>query len=385
MMGEKIKIDENGLMVPDNPRISFIQGDGIGADIWPANKKVIDKAVEKAYTGQKKIYWEELLAGEKAFKETGEWLPDKTLEKIKENIVAIKGPLTTPVGAGYRSLNVAIRQELELYACIRPVKWLPGVPSPVKKPENVDMVVFRENMEDIYMGLEWPAGSREARKIIDLVKELNKEAELDYYTGIGIKPISKYRTEKITEKAVAYAIKNGKKNITIVHKGNIMKYTEGAFKKWAYKYIEDNYKDKIMVNDRIADNMLQQILINSEEYDILLTSNLNGDYLSDALAAQVGGLGIAPGSNIGDSIAVFEATHGSAPDLEKNRANPVSLILSGKMMLEYMGWYKVATLIQKAIEKTIEQKIFTDDIARNMKGVEGKGTAEYADWIIKNL
>ncbi len=385
MMGEKIKIDENGLMVPDNPRISFIQGDGIGADIWPATKKVIDKAVEKAYTGQKKIYWEELLAGEKAFKETGEWLPDKTLEKIKENIVAIKGPLTTPVGAGYRSLNVAIRQELELYACIRPVKWLPGVPSPVKKPENVDMVVFRENMEDIYMGLEWPAGSREARKIIDLVKELNKEAELDYYTGIGIKPISKYRTEKITEKAVAYAIKNGKKNITIVHKGNIMKYTEGAFKKWAYKYIEDNYKDKIMVNDRIADNMLQQILINSEEYDILLTSNLNGDYLSDALAAQVGGLGIAPGSNIGDSIAVFEATHGSAPDLEKNRANPVSLILSGKMMLEYMGWYKVATLIQKAIEKTIEQKIFTDDIARNMKGVEGKGTAEYADWIIKNL
>ena len=385
MMGEKIKIDENGLMVPDNPRISFIQGDGIGADIWSATKKVIDKAVEKAYTGQKKIYWEELLAGEKAFKETGEWLPDKTLEKIKENIVAIKGPLTTPVGAGYRSLNVAIRQELELYACIRPVKWLPGVPSPVKKPENVDMVVFRENMEDIYMGLEWPAGSREARKIIDLVKELNKEAELDYYTGIGIKPISKYRTEKITEKAVAYAIKNGKKNITIVHKGNIMKYTEGAFKKWAYKYIEDNYKDKIMVNDRIADNMLQQILINSEEYDILLTSNLNGDYLSDALAAQVGGLGIAPGSNIGDSIAVFEATHGSAPDLEKNRANPVSLILSGKMMLEYMGWYKVATLIQKAIEKTIEQKIFTDDIARNMKGVEGKGTAEYADWIIKNL
>jgi len=385
MMGEKIKNDENGLMVPDNPRISFIQGDGIGADIWSATKKVIDKAVEKAYTGQKKIYWEELLAGEKAFKETGEWLPDKTLEKIKENIVAIKGPLTTPVGAGYRSLNVAIRQELELYACIRPVKWLPGVPSPVKKPENVDMVVFRENMEDIYMGLEWPAGSREARKIIDLVKELNKEAELDYYTGIGIKPISKYRTEKITEKAVAYAIKNGKKNITIVHKGNIMKYTEGAFKKWAYKYIEDNYKDKIMVNDRIADNMLQQILINSEEYDILLTSNLNGDYLSDALAAQVGGLGIAPGSNIGDSIAVFEATHGSAPDLEKNRANPVSLILSGKMMLEYMGWYKVATLIQKAIEKTIEQKIFTDDIARNMKGVEGKGTAEYADWIIKNL
>jgi len=400
---EVITLEDGRLKVPDKPIIPFIEGDGIGPDIWKATKRVIDAAVEKAYEGQKQIQWMEVLAGEKAYRERGEWLPGETLEAIKKYKVAIKGPLTTPVGGGFRSLNVAIRQKLDLYACIRPVKWIPGVPAPVTHPEKLDIVIFRENMEDVYAGYEWAAGSPEALKIIGFFKkELGVTLSKD--SGIGLKPISKRGSERIIKKAVEYAIKHNRKRVTIVHKGNIMKYTEGAFKNWGMDFVKKNYerfisekelyekydgeipKGRILINDRIADNMLQQILLRSDEYDVIVTPNLNGDYLSDAAAAQVGGLGVAPGGNIGDNIAVFEATHGTAPKYAgMDKVNPSSLILSGALMLEYLDWYEASNLIKKALEATVKQRIVTYDLARQMEGSIEVKTSQFADAIIKNL
>lgn len=399
-----ITLEDGRLKVPDKPIIPFIEGDGIGPDIWKATKRVIDAAVEKAYEGQKQIQWMEVLAGEKAYRQRGEWLPEETLEAIKKYKVAIKGPLTTPVGGGFRSLNVAIRQKLNLYTCIRPVKWIPGVPAPVTHPEKLDIVIFRENMEDVYAGYEWAAETPEALKIIGFFKkELGVTLSKD--SGIGLKPISKKGSERIIKKAVEYAIKHNRKRVTIVHKGNIMKYTEGAFKNWGMDFVKKNYGERfisekelyekyngeipegrILINDRIADNMLQQILLRSDEYDVIVTPNLNGDYISDAAAAQVGGLGIAPGGNIGDDIAVFEATHGTAPKYAgMDKANPSSLILSGAMMLEYLDWYKASTLIKKAMEATVKQRIVTYDLARQMEGSVEVKTSQFADAIIKML
>ncbi len=401
--GEVITLEDGRLKVPDKPIIPFIEGDGIGPDIWKATKRVIDTAVEKAYMGQKQIKWMEVLAGEKAYRERGEWLPEETLEAIKKYRVAIKGPLTTPVGGGFRSLNVAIRQKLDLYACIRPIKWIPGVPAPVTHPEKLDIVIFRENMEDVYAGYEWAAGSPEALKIIGFFKK-ELDVTLSDDSGIGLKPISKRGSERIIKKAVEYAIKHNRKRVTIVHKGNIMKYTEGAFMNWGMDMVKQDYgerfvsekelyekyngkipEDRILINDRIADNMLQQILLRSDEYDVIVTSNLNGDYLSDAAAAQVGGLGVAPGGNIGDNIAVFEATHGSAPKYAgMDKANPSSLILSGALMLEYLEWHEASSLIRNALEATVKQKIVTYDLARQMEGSTEVKTSQFADAVINN-
>ncbi len=399
-MGEKIKVENNHLIVPDNPIIPFIEGDGIGPDITRAMKIVLDGAVEKAYNGKKKIEWKEIYAGEKANKLKGEYLPQETLDAIEEYVVAIKGPLTTPVGGGFRSLNVALRQKLDLYACVRPVKWIKGVPAPVKKPENLDVVIFRENTEDVYAGIEWKKDSEEAKKIIKFLKnEFNVNIRED--SGIGIKPISEFATKRLVKKAIQYAIDNNRKKVTIVHKGNIMKFTEGAFKEWGYEVAKEEFgdkvifeselsgeapKDKIIINDRIADNMLQQILTRSSEYDILALPNLNGDYISDAAAAQVGGLGMAPGANIADFTALFEATHGTAPKYAGlDKVNPGSLILSGVMMLEYMGWKEAADLIVNAMEKTIQQKKVTYDLARQMDNVTPIKTSEFAYEIVKNM
>ncbi len=399
-MGEKIRVENNKLNVPDNPIIPFIEGDGIGPDITRAMKIVLDGAVEKAYNGKKKIEWKEIYAGEKANKLKGEYLPQETLDAIEEHVVAIKGPLTTPVGGGFRSLNVALRQKLDLYACVRPVKWIKGVPAPVKKPENLDVVIFRENTEDVYAGIEWKKDSEEAKKIIKFLKdEFNVNIRED--SGIGIKPISEFATKRLVKKAIQYAIDNNRKKVTIVHKGNIMKFTEGAFKEWGYEVAKEEFgdkvifeselsgeapEDKIIINDRIADNMLQQILTRSSEYDILALPNLNGDYISDAAAAQVGGLGMAPGANIADFTALFEATHGTAPKYAGlDKVNPGSLILSGVMMLEYMGWKEAADLIVKAMEKTIQQKKVTYDLARQMDNVTPIKTSEFAYEIVKNM
>ncbi len=399
-MGEKIRVENNKLIVPDNPIIPFIEGDGIGPDITRAMKIVLDGAVEKAYNGKKKIEWKEIYAGEKANKLKGEYLPQETLDAIEEHVVAIKGPLTTPVGGGFRSLNVALRQKLDLYACVRPVKWIKGVPAPVKKPENLDVVIFRENTEDVYAGIEWKKDSEEAKKIIKFLKdEFNVNIRED--SGIGIKPISEFATKRLVKKAIQYAIDNKRKKVTIVHKGNIMKFTEGAFKEWGYEVAKEEFgekvifeselsgeapEDKIIINDRIADNMLQQILTRSSEYDILALPNLNGDYISDAAAAQVGGLGMAPGANIADFTALFEATHGTAPKYAGlDKVNPGSLILSGVMMLEYMGWKEAADLIVKAMEKTIQQKKVTYDLARQMDNVTPIKTSEFAYEIVKNM
>ena len=399
-MGEKIRVENNKLIVPDNPIIPFIEGDGIGPDITRAMKIVLDGAVEKAYNGKKKIEWKEIYAGEKANKLKGEYLPQETLDAIEEHVVAIKGPLTTPVGGGFRSLNVALRQKLDLYACVRPVKWIKGVPAPVKKPENLDVVIFRENTEDVYAGIEWKKDSEEAKKIIKFLKdEFNVNIRED--SGIGIKPISEFATKRLVKKAIQYAIDNNRKKVTIVHKGNIMKFTEGAFKEWGYEVAKEEFgdkvifeselsgeapEDKIIINDRIADNMLQQILTRSSEYDILALPNLNGDYISDAAAAQVGGLGMAPGANIADFTALFEATHGTAPKYAGlDKVNPGSLILSGVMMLEYMGWKEAADLIVKAMEKTIQQKKVTYDLARQMDNVTPIKTSEFAYEIVKNM
>lgn len=400
-MAEKITFNENlELVVPDNPIICFIEGDGIGPDIWNVTKKVIDSAVEKAYSGRKKIEWKEILAGEKAKEKTGSFLPDETIEAIKDYIVAIKGPLTTPVGGGIRSINVSLRQRLDLYACIRPVRYFDGVPCPVKNPEKLDITIFRENTEDVYAGIEWEAGTVEAKEIINFINN-NYNKTILIESGVGIKPISEFGTRRLMRMALNYAIKNKRKSITIMHKGNIMKFTEGAFAKWALKESEENFKDyitketdisqdtditgKIIIKERLADSMFQQILLRPDEYDIIVTPNLNGDYLSDAAAAQVGGLGMAPGANIG-KYALFEATHGTAPKYAGlDKVNPSSLILSGVMMLKHISWYEPANLIINGIEKTIKQKYVTYDLARQMENATEVKCSEFAEKIIQNM
>ncbi len=402
--GEKISIDEQGNpVVPDNPVVPFIEGDGTGPDIWRATKVVIDASVEAAYGGDRRIAWLEIFAGEKAFNSTGQWLPEETLEKLREFKVAIKGPLTTPIGKGIRSINVSLRRELDLYACIRPVKYISGIPSPVVRPMDVDMIVFRENTEDVYAGLEWEAGSDTAKKIIELVAaEAGRDIRPD--SGIGLKPISRTGTRRLVKMAIDYALEHGKASVTIVHKGNIMKFTEGAFRKWGYELAEE-YGEKIiteeklwadfngeipagrlLIKDRIADAMFQQILLRPTEYDVLAMPNLNGDYMSDALAAMVGGLGMAPGANIGAGYALFEATHGTAPkyaDLDK--VNPGSLILSGAMMLDYMGWKEAATCLRDSLVKTIDQKTVTYDLARQMAGAVEVKCSDFAAAMVKNM
>ena len=402
--GEPIQIVKGKLQVPDRPIIPFIEGDGIGIDIFPASRKVWDKAVEVAYGDKRKIAWMEIYAGEKAQKLYGEWLPKETFSAIKRFIVAIKGPLTTPIGGGFRSLNVTLRQVLNLYACVRPVKYIPGVPAPVRKPEEVDMVIFRENTEDVYAGFEWPKGSKEAKRLISFLnKSLKTKIRSD--SGIGIKPISLTATKRLVRKAIVYALEHGRKTVTLVHKGNIMKYTEGAFRDWGYQLAKKEFRDrivteeelystfngqlpadKILINDRIADNIFQQVLLRPAEYKILACPNLNGDYLSDAVAAQVGGLGLAPGANIGDYVGLFEATHGTAPKYAgKDMANPSSLILSGVMMLEYLGWKEAAELIHKALQKTVKEKIVTYDLHRMLEGATKTTTSGFAEAIVNNL
>jgi isocitrate dehydrogenase len=398
-MGEKIKKDSMGMQVGDNPIIPYIEGDGIGPDIWNAAVHVFDAAVEKAFEGKKKVEWMEVLAGEKAFKETGEWLPSKTEGVFREYLVGIKGPLTTPVGGGFRSLNVALRQKLDLYVCQRPVKHYPGIPSPVKNPDLVDMVVFRENTEDVYAGFELEEGKEDTAKLIKYLREtLGWKIRED--SGIGIKPISRTGTARLVRAALEYAVKHKKESVTLVHKGNIMKFTEGAFRKWGYEVAKDEFGDftvtwddtggksvpgKILVKDVIADAFLQQILTRPAEYGVIATMNLNGDYISDALAAQVGGIGIAPGANINFETghALFEATHGTAPKYAgKDMVNPSSLILSGKMMFDYLGWGAAATLIEKGITKAITEKYVTYDFARLMEGSTKVSTSEFARRVI---
>lgn len=402
---DKITINSDGsLNIPDSPVIPFIEGDGIGPDIWKATRKVIDAAVTKSYGGAKKIDWLEVYAGEKAKEKTGEWLPQATLDQITEHVVAIKGPLTTPVGEGIRSLNVTLRQVLDLYACVRPVRYYNGIVSPVKNPEKVDMIVFRENTEDVYAGIEWRASSEEADKVIRFLnQEMGKNIREG--SGIGIKPISAFCSKRLVRKAIQYAIDHQKPSVTLVHKGNIMKFTEGAFRNWGYELAREEFRDQvisedelwekyngkapegiIIIKDRIADAMFQQILLRPDEYSVLAMPNLNGDYMSDALAAQVGGLGMAPGANIGDGFAVFEATHGTAPKYAgQDKVNPGSLLLSGVMMLEYLRWDKAAAMIQAALEKTISLKTVTYDLARQMEGATELKCSEFAGAIINNM
>ncbi|HHE04526.1 MAG TPA: isocitrate dehydrogenase (NADP(+)) [candidate division WOR-3 bacterium] len=401
-MGEKIRIVNNKLFVPDNPTIPYIEGDGVGPDIMNAALPVWDNAVKFAYNGRRVIEWKEVYAGEKGRERKGELLPSETIDAIREYIVAIKGPLTTPIGGGYRSLNVTLRQTLDLYACVRPVKWIRGVPSPVTHPEKLDVVIFRENTEDVYAGIEWPVNSEEATKLIDFIKvQFNVNIRKD--SGIGIKPISEFCSKRLVKKALEYALDNKRKSVTIVHKGNIMKYTEGAFREWGYEIAREEFSDvaiteeetksldsipegKILVKDRIADNMFQQLLTRPDEYDIIATPNLNGDYLSDASAAQVGGLGMAPGGNIGNFTALFEATHGTAPKYRgMDKVNPSSLILSGVMMLRYMNWKEAADLIENAMEKTIMDKKVTYDLARHMENITPIKTSEFGKEIIRRM
>lgn len=393
-----------GLEVPSDPNIGFIEGDGVGPDIWAASKLVIDSAVERAYRGDRKIHWLEVLAGEKAFKKTGEWLPQETVQTIQKCIVAIKGPLTTPVGEGMRSLNVTLRRVLDLYACVRPVRYFAGVPSPMRHPERVNMVVFRENMEDVYSGIEWPAGSDEARRLTEILKE-QFSVTLPEDSGIGIKPMSRRGSQKLIRRAIRYAAERGMASVTLVHKGNIMKYTEGAFRKWGYELAASEFSEqtiseadvfdkyegrvpagRIVIKDRIADSMFQQALLRPSEYQVLATPNLDGDYLSDALAAQVGGLGMAPGGNIGDTCAVFEATHGTAPKYAgMDKVNPSSLILSGVMMLDHLGWSEAGELIMQALERTIQAKAVTYDLARQMEGARELKCSEFGRAIVENM
>lgn len=390
---------KNGkIVVSDNPYIVYLEGDGTGPDIWQASKMVFDSAVEKVYGGKRKIQWVEGIAGEKAFKEKGSYLPQETLELIKKLHVGIKGPLTTPVGKGIRSLNVTLRQELDLYACIRPVRYFKGVPSPIKHPEKVNFVIFRENTEDVYAGIEWQAGTEDVAKF-KLFLEIEFGKKLPDEVGIGIKPISRFATERLVRMAMKYAIEKGKDTLTLVHKGNIMKYTEGAFRNWGYELIKKEFSSdviiegegeaqsgKITVNDRIADAMFQQIVLRPEEYSVIVTPNLNGDYISDAAAALVGGLGMAPGANIGDKYAVFEATHGTAPKYAGlDKVNPSSVILSGAMMFEYLGWDEVAKCIIGAMERTILAKTVTYDLARQMEGAKEVSCSGFAKELIKNM
>ena len=396
--------DQGELVVPNRPVLPFIEGDGTGPDIWRASKRVLDAAVENVYGGDRKIEWLEVYAGEKAYNRDGSWLPDETLEQIKTYRVAIKGPLTTPVGKGFRSVNVRLRQDLDLYACVRPVRYIPGIPSPVKRPEDVDMVVFRENTEDVYMGLEWEAGSPMAQKIIDLVKA-EEDAVIRPNSGIGLKPISEFGTRRLVHMAIAFAVAQGRRSVTLVHKGNIMKYTEGAFRNWGYRVAEEAFGDhviseeavysnhggkvpagKILIKDRIADAMFQQILLRPAEYDVLAMPNLNGDYMSDALAAMVGGLGMAPGANIGDGYAVFEATHGTAPKYAGlDKVNPGSLILSGAMMLDHLGWNEAAAKVRDSLMATIAGKTVTYDLARQMDGATEVKCSEFAEAMVKHM
>ncbi len=406
MSGSKISIQNGKLNVPNDPIIPFIEGDGIGPDIWAASEKVIDAAVEKAYGGDKKINWHEVYAGQKAFDKTSEWLPEQTLTDIGEYLVAIKGPLTTPVGGGIRSLNVALRQKLDLYACVRPVRWFTGVPSPVKSPEKVDMVIFRENTEDIYAGIEWAHGTPEVEKVKNfLMKEMGvTNIRFPETCSLGVKPVSKEGTERLVRAAIEYAIDQKRDSVTLVHKGNIMKFTEGMFKEWGYELSKREFgaedldggpwqvmnKDghKIIVKDVIADAFLQQILLRPAEYEVIATLNLNGDYISDALAAAVGGIGIAPGANINytSGIAIFEATHGTAPKYAgQDKVNPSSVILSGVMMLEYMGWQEAADLIVKGIEGAISKKTVTYDFERLMDNATLLKCSEFGDAIIENM
>ena len=404
--GQTIGINsETGeIEVPDNPIIPFIEGDGTGPDIWRASQIVFDAAVQKAYDGSKKIIWHEVLAGEKAYDKTGQWLPDETLEDLKKYVVSIKGPLTTPVGGGIRSLNVALRQILDLYACVRPVRYLKGTPNPVKYPERIDAVIFRENTEDVYSGIEWESGTPEAEKVRKfLVEEMG--VEIREKSGIGIKPISPFGTKRLVRKAIQYAVKYNRKSVTLVHKGNIMKFTEGAFRDWGYELAKEEFSEqtitenelwdnfdgkqpegKIVIKDRIADNMFQQILTRGNEYDVLAMPNLNGDYLSDALAGQVGGLGVAPGANIGDPYALFEATHGTAPKYAgQDKVNPGSVILSGVMMFEYLGWTEAAELTVRAMEKTILNKTVTYDLHRQIEGATLLKCSEFGQAIADNM
>ncbi|KAF0819478.1 MULTISPECIES: NADP-dependent isocitrate dehydrogenase [unclassified Cytobacillus] len=421
MQGEKITVTNGVLNVPNNPIVPFIEGDGTGPDIWAAASRVLDASVEKAYKGERKLVWKEVLAGEKAFNQTGEWLPSETLDAINEYLIAIKGPLTTPIGGGIRSLNVALRQELDLFVCLRPVRWFEGVPSPVKRPQDTDMVIFRENTEDIYAGIEYAKGSDEVKKLISFLQDemgVNK-IRFPETSGLGIKPVSEEGTSRLVRAAIEYAIKEGRKSVTLVHKGNIMKFTEGAFKNWGYELAEREYGEKvftwaqydrikdeqgveaankaqadaeaagkIIVKDAIADIFLQQILTRPKEFDVVATMNLNGDYISDALAAQVGGIGIAPGANINYETghAIFEATHGTAPKYAGlDKVNPSSVILSGVLMLEHLGWNEAANMIVKSMEKSIASKVVTYDFARLMDGATEVKCSEFAEELIKNM
>ena len=407
--GEKIKVNKDfSLSVPDNPIIPYIEGDGTGVDITPVMLKVVDAAVKKAYGGKKKVVWMEMFAGEKCCKVYGEnvWLPEETLAASKEYVVSIKGPLTTPVGGGIRSINVALRQELDLYVCLRPVRWFKGVPSPVKEPEKVDMVIFRENAEDIYAGIEWPAKSAEVKKVIDfLIKEMKvKKIRFPESSAIGIKPVSIEGSQRLIRKAYQYAIDNKRKSVTLVHKGNIQKFTEGGFRDWGYQLAQKEFGAKpidggpwhsfgnpkggpdIVVKDVITDAMLQQILLRPAEYDVLATTNLNGDYISDALAAEVGGIGIAPGANMSDSVAMFEATHGTAPKYAgKDQVNPGSEILSAEMMLRHMGWVEAADAIIRSMENTIQHKIVTYDFARQMPDAKKVSCSGFGQAMIERM
>jgi isocitrate dehydrogenase len=405
--GEKITVNANGsLNIPDNPILMFIEGDGIGYDIMTASKRIWDAAVEKAYSGKKKISWMEIYSGEKAASiYDGDYMPEETFDALREYLVGIKGPLTTPVGGGFRSLNVTLRQVLDLYACIRPVRWFEGVPSPVTRPQDVDVVIFRENTEDVYSGIEFEAGTPEATKIEKFLREEMGATKFFENSGIGIKPISEFGTKRLVRQAIQYAIDRGRKSVTIVHKGNIQKFTEGAFRKWGYEIAAEEFGEqtiswddvaenhdgkvpdgKILVQDIIADIMFQKMLLRPTEQDVIATSNLNGDYLSDALAAQVGGVGIAPGANIGDEIALFEATHGTAPKYTNlDMVNPGSLLFSGVMMLEHLGWWDAAELITKAFELTIKQKVVTYDFARQMENATKVSTSAFATAIIENM
>ncbi len=407
-MAEKISIENGTLRVPDNPVVPFIEGDGIGPDIWAAAQKVFDAAVDKAYGGSKKIEWKEVYAGEKAFNKTGEWLPSETLDVIREHLVAIKGPLTTPVGGGIRSLNVALRQILDLYVCLRPVRWFKGVPSPVKRPDLTDMVIFRENTEDIYAGIEFLADTDDNAAFLDFMKnrfpERYKKIRFPQHVGLGVKPVSKEGTQRLVRAAIEYAVKQRRNSVTLVHKGNIMKFTEGAFRDWGYEVAKNEFGGEeidggpwqvikvdgreIIVKDVIADAFLQQILLRPAEYDVVATLNLNGDYISDALAAIVGGIGIAPGANINytTGAAIFEATHGTAPKYANmDKVNPGSVILSGAMMFEYMGWNEAAALIYKGIEGAIEKKRVTYDFERLMEGATLLKTSEFGMEVIENM
>ena len=405
MTADTIVVNDHGsLHVPNNPIIPFIEGDGTGPDIWAAARMVLESAVAKSYRGERAIVWLEILAGEKAFQQTGEWLPQATIDAMKKYVVSIKGPLATPVGEGMRSLNVTLRQVLDLYACIRPVRYYQGVAAPVKRPEDVDMVVFRENTEDVYAGIEWEAGTEQADRVIEFCRN-EMGAVIRDNSGIGIKPISEFGTKRLVRKAIQYALDHDRDSVTLVHKGNIMKFTEGAFRRWGYELAMEEFGDaiitetcllelhdgkvpagKIVIKDRIADAMFQQVLLRPKEYSVLAMPNLNGDYMSDALAAQVGGLGMAPGANIGEGVALFEATHGTAPKYAGlDKVNPGSLLLSGAMLLEYIGWHEAAALIKTALETTISKKTVTYDLARLMDGATELSCSAFGNAIIANM